>query len=130
MTWLDVDPAHPFGPATLPYGSFTSGGAARVGVAIGENVLDLGAAAAERLPLHAGLFADGNLDRLLAAGPAVWADVRSAVTAWLTGDEPMSLVPAADVELLLPFSVADYVDFYASEHHARGSRSAGASSWG
>jgi fumarylacetoacetase len=31
----------------------------------------------------------------------------------------MSLVPAADVELLLPFSVADYVDFYASEHHAR-----------
>jgi fumarylacetoacetase len=119
MTWLDVDPAHPFGPATLPYGSFTTGGAARVGVAIGEHVLDLGAAAAERLPRRAGLFADGNLDRLLAAGPAVWADVRAAVTAWLTGDAPMSLVPAADVELLLPFGVADYVDFYASEHHAR-----------
>src|SRR4029079_18604099 len=101
-----VDPAHPFGLATLPYGSFTTGGAARGGVAICEHVLALGAAAAARLPLHAGLFADGNLDRLLAAGPAVWADVRSAVTAWLTGDEPMTLVPAADVELPPPFRLA------------------------
>jgi len=71
MTWLDVDPAHPFGLANLPYGSFTTGGAPRVGVAVGEHVLDLGATAAARLPAHAGLFADGNLDRLLAAGPAV-----------------------------------------------------------
>src|SRR5436853_7610420 len=102
MTWLDVDPAHPFGLATLPYGSFTTGGAARVGVAVGEHVLDLGAAAAARLPLHARLFADGNLDRLLAAGPAVWADVRSAVTAWLTGDEPVPPVPAADAALPPP----------------------------
>ena len=26
--------------------------------------------------------------------------------------------PLRDVELRLPFEVADYVDFYASEHHA------------
>jgi fumarylacetoacetase len=49
--------------------------------------------------------------------------VRSAVTAWLidTGVrdvvEPL-LHHVDDVTLRLPFTVADYVDFYASEHHA------------
>ncbi len=123
-TWLDLDPAHPFGITTLPYGSFTTGGPARVGVAIGERVLDLGAVAAALLPARADLFAAGTLDGLLAAGPAVWTEVRAAVTAWLSEDrhrpvvEPL-LVPAADAESLLAFTVADYVDFYASEHHAR-----------
>jgi fumarylacetoacetase len=122
MTWLDVDPAHPFGLANLPYGSFTTDGTPRVGVAIGEHVLDVGATAAELLPTHAELFTGGSLDGLLAAGPAVWAQVRTAVTAWLTDDAhrgSVALVPAADTQMLLPFAVADYVDFYASEHHAR-----------
>ncbi len=122
--WLDVDPAHPFGLANLPYGSFTPDGRPRVGVAIGEHVLDLGAATAALLPARAELFTEGTLDGLLAAGPAVWAEVRAAVTAWLTDDDHRAtvvplLVPAADAAMLLPFTVADYVDFYASEHHAR-----------
>jgi fumarylacetoacetase len=122
--WLDVDPAHPFGLANLPYGSFTTDDRPRVGVAVGEHVLDLGAAAAALLPARAGLFTAGTLDGLLAAGPDVWAEVRAALTAWFTDDThartvaPL-LVWGADTRMLLPFTVADYVDFYASEHHAR-----------
>jgi fumarylacetoacetase len=125
VTWLGVPATHPFGVQTLPYGSFTTAGAPRprVGVAIGEHVLDVTAAAAALLPAHAHLFAAGSLDALLAAGPPAWAAVRAAVTGWLTDDrhrgtvEPL-LVAAADATMLLPFTVADYVDFYSSEHHA------------
>ncbi|WP_207930296.1 fumarylacetoacetase [Streptomyces hainanensis] len=122
---MDVAPGHPFGPSTLPYGSFTGPGSPepRVGVAIGDLVLDLTAAARVLLPPDAGLFAAGTLDPLLAAGPAVWARVRARVTEWLTDErhrptlEPL-LVPAEFTTPRLPFTVADYTDFYASEEHA------------
>jgi fumarylacetoacetase len=124
-TWLDIPRTHPFGVQTLPYGSFTTPDAPRprVGVAIGDAVLDVTAAAAALLPGRAGLFAAGTLDALLAAGPQAWAEVRAAVTMWLTEERyrdavaPL-LVPASRATMLLPFTVADYVDFYASEHHA------------
>jgi fumarylacetoacetase len=122
-TWVDVPAGHPFGIQTLPYGSVAGPGGQRVAVAIGEHVLDLTAAAEALLPERAGLFADGTLDGLLAAGPDTWAQVRAAVTGWLTDDahrgtvEPL-LAPAAAATPRLPFTVADYVDFYASEHHA------------
>jgi fumarylacetoacetase len=95
----------------------------RVGVAVGDRVLDLSALACRLLPKRAALFADGTLDGLLSHGPDVWAEVRAALTSWLAEPaylrivEP-ALVPAGDVVHRLPFTVADYVDFYASEHHA------------
>ena len=110
-----------FGRTTLPYCSFVGPGESRprVGVGVGSDVLDLTAAAAHVVPDRAGLFADGTLDGLLGAGAATWQQVRDALLAWVS--EPAAerfLVPTADVELVLPFAVADYVDFYASEHHA------------
>ena len=109
---------HPFGPHVLPYGSFsTGGGPPRVGVRLGDEVLDLTAASARAQPALAELFAAGDLDRLLAAGRDTWAAVRTAVRR-LVDEEADSLLPLADVELRLPFTVADYVDFYSSEHHA------------
>ncbi len=123
--WLGLDPDHPFGLQTLPYGSFTAPDVdgPRVGVAVGERVLDLTAATAALLPEHAALFADGTLDALLGTGPETWARVRAAVTEWLVAErhraavQPL-LVPAATARLRLPFTVADYVDFYSSEQHA------------
>ncbi len=101
------------------YGSFSSGRHAgrRVGVRVGAEVLDLTGAAARLLPQRATLFANGTLDALLAAGPAVWAEVAAAVAGWVErGSE--HLLPLADVGMHLPYTVADYVDFYSSEHHA------------
>jgi fumarylacetoacetase len=103
----------------LPFGSFTSlemRGVPRVGVAVGAQVLDLTAAAAVLVPRHSELFERGSLDPLLASGAAVWAEVRAALqSADLSAHRTF---PISDVQMLLPFTVADYVDFYASEHHA------------
>ncbi|MEV6008384.1 fumarylacetoacetase [Streptomyces sp. NPDC051976] len=118
----------PFGVRNLPYGVFSTADEPelrRIGVAYGDHVLDAGAAArATGAPadLAAALGAP-SLNPLLAAGRPLWTRARAALTAWLTEDrhraavEPC-LLPRADVRLHLPFEVADYVDFYASEHHA------------
>ena len=124
--WLAVPADHPFGLGALPYGSFSTAdrpAGPRAGVAIGDHVLDLSAAAARLLPGRAGLFDSGKLDAFLAAGDGAWAQVRADIVSWLSGDayrvaiEDL-LVPAADATMHVPFAVADYVDFYASEHHA------------
>ncbi len=124
--WLEVPDGHPFGLQTLPYGSFSDAhhpAHRRVGVAVGDRVLNLTAAAERLLPGRADDFSSGSLDRFLAAGDGAWAQVRAALTEWLSHDHYRSaiedlLVPAADVTMHLPFTVADYVDFYASEQHA------------
>jgi fumarylacetoacetase len=124
--WLEVAPDHPFGLQTLPYGSFTTRDRPtepRVGVAVGDRVLDLSAATYRLLTGRADLFSSGQLDTFLDAGDRAWAQIRSALRRWLSSDHYREalkdlLVPAADVTMHLPFAVADYVDFYASEHHA------------
>ena len=124
--WLGLAPADPFGLAALPYCSYTTrrhAASHRVGVRIGDRVLDLTTASARLLPGRQVLFRDGTLDPFLAAGDGAWADVRAELTAWLSQDHFREavedlLVPVADAELRLPFTVADYVDFYASEYHA------------
>lgn len=102
-----------FGRTTLPYCSFAINGERHVGVGFGTQVLDLTAAASMIVPDHAALFADGSLDAFLAAGPDTWHAVREALLTY----EPTEHLHDAG-ELVLPFTVADYVDFYASEHHA------------
>ncbi len=122
--WLDLAENEPFGLATLPYGVIAHGnGQPQPAVRIGDVAVPLRSAAAALLPGCAELFAGACLDAFLAAGPAVWSEVRAAVTSWL-GDEqhrpviePL-LIPLTDVRTVLPFPVADYVDFYASENHA------------
>ena len=124
--WLAVPADHPFGLGTLPYGSFSTAdrpAEPRAGVAIGDHVLDLSAAATRLLPARARFFNSGKLDAFLAAGDGAWAQVRADIVSWLSGDAYRAaiedlLVPAADATMHLPFAVADYVDFYASEHHA------------
>ncbi|MFG1807183.1 fumarylacetoacetase [Streptomyces sp. NPDC049040] len=117
----------PFGVHNLPYGVFRTAAdpRPRIGVRFGGRVLDAGAAArAAGAPQEvAGLLAAPLLNPLLAAGRPAWTRVRAALTGWLTAEEHRAaigplLLPLADVTLLLPFEVADYVDFYASEHHA------------
>ncbi|MFJ8166424.1 fumarylacetoacetase [Streptomyces sp. NPDC096136] len=123
---LDVPEGDPFGPHNLPYGVFSTPQEPqrrRVGVRIGGYVLDAGAVAVALGSPYAGLLAQGSLNPLLAAGRTAWRDVRRALTAWVTdpghrGTVEPHLLPLDGVELHLPYEVADYVDFYASEHHA------------
>ncbi|MET9106463.1 fumarylacetoacetase [Streptomyces zhihengii] len=123
---LDLAEGDPFGPHNLPYGVFTTADEPerrRLGVRIGDHVLDAGAAALALGSPYADLLAQPGLGPLLAAGRTAWRDVRRALTAWVTVPahrpdiEPL-LHPVGAVTMHLPYDVADYVDFYASENHA------------
>ncbi|OII61812.1 fumarylacetoacetase [Streptomyces sp. CC53] len=126
---LDLAEGDPFGPHNLPYGVFSTAdepARRRVGVRIGGHVLDAGAAAHALGSPYADLLAQPSLNPLMAAGRTAWRDVRRALTAWVTSPAHRAAVepllhpldgPGA-VALHLPYEVADYVDFYASEHHA------------
>jgi fumarylacetoacetase len=118
MTWLAVPEGSLFGMANLPYGVFSRGGERpRVGVRIGDQVVDLAALLGDPV------FAEPSLNAFLAEGRQRWEEVRGRITELLTDErarnsvEP-ALVPLGDADLHLPFVVGDYVDFYASEHHA------------
>jgi fumarylacetoacetase len=118
MTWLDVPSDSPFGVANLPYGVFApAGGEPRAGVRIGDAVVGLAAVLGDKV------FAEPTLNAFLAQGRTRWHEVRSRIVELLTDVRHAGVVrPAlhrlADVRLLLPIAVGDYVDFYASEHHA------------
>lgn len=127
MSWVPVPEGSGFTLDNLPYGVFTPlrggrpVGGPRVGVAIGEHVLDLAAMWAGT-PLGADL-ATGSLNRFLRRGPGEWAYVRAEVRRMLGTDErrrfcERNLHRIDEVTLRLPIEVADYVDFYASEAHA------------
>ena len=109
----------------LPYGVFRHGGREpRLGARLGELVLDLDGAEAADLILAGGALRRPTLNDFLALGRPQWTAVRARIVELLTADrhraavEPL-LLPLREVEPVLPFAVADYVDFYSSEHHAR-----------
>jgi fumarylacetoacetase len=71
-----------------------------------------------------GLLTAGTLNPLLAAGRPAWTQLRATLTSWVTDPTFQSQVephlsPVGTAPLVLPFEVADYVDFYSSEQHAR-----------
>ncbi|MDN5743640.1 MAG: fumarylacetoacetase [Nocardioidaceae bacterium] len=103
-----------FGLTNLPYGVYSVGAAApRVATRYGDHVVDLASL------LNDDVFAQPSLNPFMAQGPARWGEVRASITAALADGLPTEGVHHVDaVELHLPFEVADYVDFYASEHHA------------
>ncbi|TMR16313.1 fumarylacetoacetase [Nonomuraea zeae] len=105
-----------WGVDNLPYAVFSCAGQApRVGVRYGDKVLDLVPA------LHDEVFAAPTLNPFMARGRAAWHDTRTLIQNKLTGDLSVTerhLIPLEQVELHLPFEVADYVDFYCSLDHA------------
>jgi fumarylacetoacetase len=115
MSAIEIPQGSLFGLDNLPYGIFAAGGAApRAGVRVADSVIDLAAA------LRDEVFAAPALNPFMAEGPARWAAARARIVELVTsGQVPAGAIyPVRDVELRLPFEVADYVDFYASEHHA------------
>ncbi|MCX4389121.1 fumarylacetoacetase [Micromonospora peucetia] len=124
MTWVTGADGSAYGVTNLPYGVFRHAERApRVGVRIGDFVLDLAGAEEAGLVLAAGTLGRPTLNDFMALGRPQWTSVRQRVTELLTDPahrqavEPL-LVPLAEVRMVLPFEVADYVDFYSSEHHA------------
>ncbi len=114
-----------FGLANLPYGVFDAGDGPRIGVALGDHVVDLRAAVrAGRMPGESGdALVAPILNPFLAVGREAWHATRAAITDLVTSDALDALPGDAVVEqgavtMLLPFLPGDYVDFYSSLHHA------------
>ncbi len=117
----------------LPYGVFRKKGTAenfRIGVAIGDQILDL--AAAHALGVFSTLkstafdqaIRSNHLNALMELGNATWTTLRLQLSRALR--EGMSqqdllksaLVPQANAEYALPAHIGDYTDFFTSIHHA------------
>jgi fumarylacetoacetase len=124
MSWIPDDrftAAHPFGPQTLPYGVIDVGDGPLVAVRVGDSALPLRPLADALGPRLADLVAAGSLDPLLAAPRATWAELRERLTDLVTRaarPRGAATVPLARLATRLPFTVADYVDFYSSRDHA------------
>lgn len=124
-TWMEPASDDPFGLHNLPLCATRDGW---VGVRAGELILNLGAAEEAGLLDAGGTFTRAaTLNRFLATGRPTWTRVREQLTELFTGlagaphraaVEAM-LHPVAGTALALPFEVADYVDFYSSEEHAK-----------
>jgi fumarylacetoacetase len=123
-SWVEGAADSGFDVDHLPYGIVARAGEPpRVAVRIGDQVLDLSVVAAADMVDTLDLFDQPSLNAFMAAGPAVWDSTRAWVRGLLTDETERDLVepalaPLDSVTMLLPFTVGDYVDFYASEHHA------------
>ncbi|MAO50443.1 MAG: fumarylacetoacetase [Pusillimonas sp.] len=115
----------------LPYGVFSPGNnaRARVGVAIGDFVLDLSVLEAQGLLKCAGkVFDQPALNDFIAQGQAEWRNVRATVAQLLLDSNSVlrdnaalrdrCLVPRANVQMHLPVRIPGYTDFYSSKEHA------------
>jgi fumarylacetoacetase len=112
-SWVPVPEGSDFPVENLPFGVVRPpGGAARVVVRIGDHVVDLPAAG-----IAPELTGAPTLNPLLASGRG--AEVRQRAGELLTGTVRDDLIqPVGDVQVLLPVTVGDYVDFYSSLDHA------------
>jgi fumarylacetoacetase len=131
-SFIEVSPTSDFPIQNLPYGVFSTrdGLAPRVGVAIGDYVLDLWELEQDsRLDVGPlGVFSAASLNPIMALGPKVWAKTRARISELLRHDHAelrdnkelraRTLVPMANVKLHLPVAVSGYTDFYSSKEHA------------
>ena len=118
-------PGSDFPIQNLPYGIFSEAdGRRRVGVAIGDRILDLTALESDgRLKPSpaAPVFDEGVLNPFMALPPAAWSETRARIADLLdarvrASDLPLFAMTGA--KLHLPFFVRSFTDFYASKAHA------------
>jgi len=143
MTTLDTDlrsfidvPADSHFPIhNLPFGVFRPavGLSPRIGVAIGDAVLDL-SVLVDRGLLNGRNLGNGNalrepnLNAFMGLGRKAWREARNRLTQLLRADEAIlrddagvrkaAFHPMSRVEMLLPAAIGDYTDFYSSREHA------------
>jgi fumarylacetoacetase len=132
-SWVDVAPDSDFPIQNLPFGIFkTEREKPRVGVAIGDMVLDLRAlhilGYLENLPFEIDDLNGASLNKVIARGKKATRELRNRVSKLLRSDIPdlrqkehhvkQALFPQAEVQMLMPVEVGDYTDFYSSIEHA------------
>merc|ERR1711970_1393471 len=134
MSWVTVTTDSHFPIQNLPYGVFStvSEPGLRIGVAIGNHVLDLAKIShlftGPLLAHHQDVFTATTLNSLMGLTREHWAEARTTITSLLSADNPtirdddnlrnIALVSQDQVKMHLPASIGDYTDFYSSLDHA------------
>jgi len=112
------EPGCDFPIQNLPFGRFRAAGSSegfRIGVAIGDQVLDLRAA---------GLADTDDMNALMSASAKDRQALRASISAGLaegSGKEAAwskALLPQVKAEMTVPCRIGDYTDFYTGIHHA------------
>jgi len=123
-SWVEsANYASDFPLENLPFGVFRAGRQNHIGVAIGDRILDLAACFEDGL-VQDDACTQSTLNQLASRGREATRALRARVTELLTDGAPerhraaRHLLPRKDAEMLLPFVIRDYTDFYASIHHA------------
>jgi fumarylacetoacetase len=122
-----------FSIQNLPYGVFTTPAnyAPRIGVAIGDLVLDLAvleqAGVLEVVPGER-IFNRPTLNPFIERGPEVWRRAREAISELLRAENARlrddvllrarSFTSQSTAKMLLPLAIPGYTDFYSSKEHA------------
>ena len=138
-SWVESaqTPGSDFPIQNLPFGVFKRTGRhdpARIGVAIGDQIVDVATCLDEGLLVGAAVAAaercrEARLNELMALGPEAVSALRKGLSELLRVESPQYrrdpgiarrvLVPMYEAEMRLPAVVGDYTDFYASIDHAR-----------
>lgn len=131
-SWISIPSDSDFTLHNIPFGVFSSEGHARVGIAIGNQVLDLAvlheSGLLDGLDLPQRIFEDTVLNAYMALGKKVWTPTRNRIIQLLSeGNDELSgnrilceraFFPQSEVTMHLPVQVGDYTDFYSSREHA------------
>lgn len=129
VSWVAVPDESHFSIYNLPFGIFSVGNnQKRVGVAIGEKILDLSVLAAldffDAKVIDPDVFRADTLNAFIGLGKPVTNQVRTLIQEWLCNqDAPLRehrhiLVDQNEAAMHLPLNIGDYTDFYSSIEHA------------
>jgi len=128
-SWIKIDQNSDFSIYNLPFGIFSeSDHIKKVGVAIGDNVLDVYAAFElglfKNLEFDIKVFESESLNDFIALGKSTTVKVRELIQTELCNENsilkshPSVFIKQNSVQMHLPVKVGDYTDFYSSIEHA------------
>ena len=128
-SWLKVSSKSDFSIYNLPFGIFsTNKKNKRIGVAIGDHVIDLHACNSldlfKDLNIESHVFKNSFLNNFIELGKEITSKVREILQSELTNDNSLikhnsnCIIPIDTVEMHLPVNIGDYTDFYSSIEHA------------
>lgn len=110
----------------IPFGIFsTKDRSPRVGVAVGEHILDLAAVAElDVFDFNTAVLEKDTLNDFISLGKEITKRVRKKIQYWLKDEDsvlagkPELFVKQSEAQMHMPVSVGDYTDFYSSIEHA------------
>ena len=128
-TWVPIPENSDFTINNIPFGIFsTSSGKPRVGIAIGNQVLDLvlvnKLGVFDQLKIEDGVFENKYLNSFIELGKKKTSKIRGLIQKELTLEQSVLrnvddvFLPQSEVIMHLPVDIGDYTDFYSSIEHA------------